>query len=298
MNPFKDVLDELTRFRTRDTCCAGVHVATVVRFAGSCARSGSATIEVDDPTIAAWIYADLHFLSGRPPLFRRAEAHAGRGAVRYHADLSPPGSVVPGTDPVVLARARRPRDWVQDRTCCARAFWRAALILRGRRRRAGHQGDLEVSCPDHDAAEALHAAATGMKVATTRRVERGRPVVIVRSAAKAARLLDELGAPDSAGRWRAIVPRTVRPSTTSIARYNVERARSASRELCARLREALDVLGRDAPEELRLAAERRLAHPDLSMGRLAAECDPPRSRNTFTRQLRRLLELADRQRFQ
>ncbi|NUT96437.1 MAG: DNA-binding protein WhiA [Saccharothrix sp.] len=300
MTPFKDVLDELTRFRTADHCCARVHLAAVVRLSGSPEPLDATTVEVDDPAIAAWVCADLHFLCGRSPLFRRVESHTARGATRYRADLAPPGPGATahggGADPVVAALHVPPQHWSQGRVCCSRALWRAALILRGRRRRVGYHGDLEASCPDRDTAEALQSAAAMLGIATTRRVERGGPVVIVRTAARVSRLLDDLDATGAATRWAAIVTTAARPTNGSIALYNVERARTTSRELCARLREALEVLGRDAPEGLRAFAERRLAHPDVSLTQLAAECDPPLSRNTFARHLRRLIDLAERHR--
>jgi DNA-binding protein WhiA len=60
------------------------------------------------------------------------------------------------------------------------------------------------------------------------------------------------------------------------------------------VRQALAVLGDTAPPDWAAAAQLRLAHPDLTLPRLAELASPPLTKDTIAGRIRRLIEMAGR----
>ncbi|MEU7524311.1 DNA-binding protein WhiA [Saccharothrix sp. NPDC042600] len=293
MDHFDNVLAELCAQRRHRPCCARVHVSSVIRFAGRHVGPGhgvGAIVDLDRPDLARWVEANSDILHQR----RRSTRHvvhqdpAGRQRYRVPFHQAPAAPGAPSLDRVFLDNPLR---WQAGGPCCTRALWRAALLCRGRRRRQGSGGAIEVWCPDGPACGALVSAGAMMGVGVRRRQERHGQFVVVHRTAQVVELLLQLGAYRAAEDWPAVVPPQVEEN--SIARFNQARARDRSRALHHKLHRALDILGADAPAELVATARHRLAHPDMSLDALARRARPPRSASTLSRRLRRLILLAD-----
>lgn len=82
----------------------------------------------------------------------------------------------------------------------------------------------------------------------------------------------------------------------ALADANRSRARHASDEKSKAVRDALDILGADAPYRLVEAGRLRLAYPGLSLRDLGAKANPPMSKDVIAALLTRLLAKAERRR--
>lgn len=75
---------------------------------------------------------------------------------------------------------------------------------------------------------------------------------------------------------------------------NMRRSIHAAQVNCARVERALEILGDDISEHLKLAAELRLTHRQASLDELGRLADPPLSKDAIAGRIRRLLVTADK----
>ena len=61
-----------------------------------------------------------------------------------------------------------------------------------------------------------------------------------------------------------------------------------------RVQRALEILGPDVPEHLRVAGDLRVAHKQASLEELGALADPPMTKDAVAGRIRRLLAMADK----
>ncbi|HWV48626.1 MAG TPA: DNA-binding protein WhiA, partial [Microbacterium sp.] len=63
---------------------------------------------------------------------------------------------------------------------------------------------------------------------------------------------------------------------------------------CALVERALEILGEDVPDHLKVAGELRLSHRDASLDELGHHADPPLTKDAVAGRIRRLLAMADK----
>jgi DNA-binding protein WhiA len=194
------------------------------------------------------------------------------------------------------APVERPPKRVVGRACCRGAYLRGA-ILGGGSLSVPRSPHLEVRTTSREGAEFLCrvAAADDVRLAV---LDRGRHAVAYAKGLDAIEaLLGAAGATDAvlALEERSIVA-SARAEANRLANADhanlVRTSRAAQEQL-----EALRALQRDGvfeslPDRLQEVARLRLRHPQLPLRELAARCDPPSTKASVHRRLRRLLELA------
>jgi hypothetical protein len=183
-------------------------------------------------------------------------------------------------------------------TCCSRSRVRGAFLALGSVNRPDRPPHLEIPVRDHVAAERLLEDLAALEVPAALRMRRSRPVVTVRSAAAVGDALSSIGA--QGGRLlfeegrvvrdvRAFVNRTLNAETANLRRT----VDAAVRQLDAVQRLTDDGARWEAlPAAVRAAGLLRRAHPDASLGRLAAQAGI--SRPAMAGRLHRLVESAQR----
>jgi len=194
-------------------------------------------------------------------------------------------------------RARPPRRLL-GRACCRAAYLRGALLAAGSVS-GPPSPHLEVRCETRAGAEAVARAAAEegvelrvsghdeQSVAYAKGIDRIAGVLAAAGASDAALALQERAVVGSA---RARANRLANADHANLVRAG--RAAHAQIEAVRRLQRAhrLDEL----THPLREIAELRLAHPSLSLRELGAKCNPPVSKATAHRRLRRVLRIAQR----
>ncbi|MGH8970975.1 MAG: DNA-binding protein WhiA, partial [Actinomycetes bacterium] len=111
-------------------------------------------------------------------------------------------------------------------------------------------------------------------------------------------LLTRLGAHDSLLAWEERrMRREVRATANRLANFddaNMRRSARAAVAAGARVARALEILGDDVPDHLRVAGELRLAHKQASLEELGALADPAMTKDAVAGRIRRLLAMADK----
>lgn len=179
-----------------------------------------------------------------------------------------------------------------------KAAWRGAFMAHGRISDIGTAGYLEVICPTHEAALALQGAAHRLGISAKTRQVRSSERVTLRDPDAIERLLNLIGAPQSAREWTG--KRTdgePRGKTNRLANFddaNMRRSAKAAAEATEKVRNAFQVLGEDIPPKLRAAGQLRLDHRDASLEELGRLADPPISKDAIAGRIRRLLQKAEK----
>jgi cell division protein WhiA len=127
---------------------------------------------------------------------------------------------------------------------------------------------------------------------------RGIDRVVVRDGDAIGALLTRLGAHESVLAWEERrMRREVRATANRLANFddaNMRRSARAAVAAGARVQRALEILGEDIPDHLRVAGELRLAHKQASLEELGTLADPPMTKDAVAGRIRRLLALADK----
>ena len=190
------------------------------------------------------------------------------------------------------APLERPPRRVVARSCCRGAYLRGAF-LGGGSVSLGREPHLELRTASRESAALLGrlARAEGVELEVA---ERGSHALAYAKSWEAIEsLLAVMGAEETvlALEERAVVAET-RGRANRLANADhanlVRTRRAARRQLEALARLDLDTL----PDPLREAAELRLRHPSASLRELASRADPPATKASLHRRLRRLEELA------
>jgi hypothetical protein len=111
-------------------------------------------------------------------------------------------------------------------------------------------------------------------------------------------MLTRLGAHDAVMAWEERrMRREVRATANRLANFddaNLRRSARAAVAAGARVERALEILGDEVPEHLRLAGTLRLAHKQASLEELGQLADPPMTKDAVAGRIRRLLAMADK----
>jgi DNA-binding protein WhiA len=187
---------------------------------------------------------------------------------------------------------------VSGALCDAESAWRGAFLAHGSLTEPGRSSALEITCPGPEAALALVGAARRLGIAAKAREVRGVDRVVVRDGDAIGALLTRLGAHDSVLAWEERrMRREVRATANRLANFddaNMRRSARAAVAAGARVQRALEILGEDIPDHLRVAGELRLAHKQASLEELGTLADPPMTKDAVAGRIRRLLALADK----
>lgn len=189
---------------------------------------------------------------------------------------------------------------VNGGVCDAAAVWRGAFLVAGALKVNGRSSDrLVLTCPSREAAMALVGAARRLGVLARARELRGHQQVRVREADSIHRLLTTMGVRETMNIQQCPAPtRTSAHDASGVGSFqeaNLRRAQSAAARACARVEDAMSVLGGRGPQHLVEAATLRLAYPDASLEELGQRyANPPMTKDAIAGRLRRLVELADR----
>jgi len=178
------------------------------------------------------------------------------------------------------------------------AVWRGAFLARGSLTEPGRSMALEVTCPSHEAAQALVGSARRISVPVKAREVRGVDRVVVRDGEAISALLAKMGAHESVLAWEELqVRREVSGTANRLANFddaNLRRSARAAVTASARVQRAMEILGNDIPEHLRVAGELRMEHKQASLEELGQMHDPPLTKDAVAGRIRRLLAMADK----
>jgi DNA-binding protein WhiA len=215
-------------------------------------------------------------------------AKDGEALARQTGLLDGRGRPVRGLPPQVVSGA----------PCDAEAAWRGAFLAHGSLTEPGRSSALEITCPGPEAGLALVGAARRLGISAKAREVRGVDRVVVRDGDAISVLLTRLGAHDSVMAWEERrMRREVRATANRLANFddaNMRRSARAAVAAGARVQRALEILGEDIPDHLRVAGELRLAHKQASLEELGTLADPPMTKDAVAGRIRRLLAMADK----
>lgn len=301
-----DAKDELSRVHIDNTNARKAEVTALLRYTEALRIVDNHLIvaaELDLASTARRLKANIEELYGCHVSARVLPAGATRPAAGY--------LIYVGKDAEQLARRtglldRRgapvrgmPPHIVSGTIADAESVWRGAFQARGSLVDNGRTTALEVHCPGPEAALALVGAARKLGVHAKMRVIQERDRVTIRDN-DISELLSRMGAHHTRPIWDAhITRRSARASIAGdqLANFNEanrRRASLAAAEAVARVQRALEILGPSAPPLLADAGQLRIAHPDVSLDKLAQLAEPPISKDTVAGRIRRLIRLADR----
>src|SRR6478735_3727371 len=300
-----EVKDELSRLVVNSVSARRAEVASLLRFAGGLhIVSGRVVVEaeVDLGIIARRLRKDIYDLYGYNAVVHVLSASGIRKSTRYVVRVAKDGEALARQTGLLDLRGRPvrglPAQVVGGSVADAEAAWRGAFLAHGSLTEPGRSSALEVSCPGPEAALALVGAARRLGVSAKAREVRGVDRVVVRDGDAIGALLTRLGAQDSRLAWEERrMRREVRATANRLANFddaNMRRSARAAVAAGARVQRALEILGDDIPDHLRVAGELRLAHKQASLEELGTLADPPMTKDAVAGRIRRLLALADK----
>ena len=180
----------------------------------------------------------------------------------------------------------------------AEAAWRGTFLAHGSLTEPGRSSALEVSCPGPESALALVGAARRLGISAKARDVRGVDRVVIRDGEAIGELLTRLGAHESVLTWEERrMRREVRATANRLANFddaNMRRSARAAVAAGARAQRALEILGDDVPDHLKLAGTLRVEHRQASLEELGQLHDPPLTKDAIAGRIRRLLAMADK----
>ena len=300
-----DVKAELVSIRNAAPNVRVAEVTTILRFAGglhSIAGRVAVEAELDAEALARRVVRDLVEIYGVRPETAQVQPGAGQEGVRYAVRVIAAGETL-ARQTGLLDQRRRPVRGLPNRlTTGSReelaGLWRGAFLAAGSLGEPGRSAVLEVACPTSEAAMALVGAAHRLGIAAKAREVRGTPRVVVREGDAIRALLTLMGAGRTAAEWEELRQRReVRAGVNRLVNFddaNLRRSAQAAVAACARVERALQILGDEVPDHLRLAGELRLAHRDASLDELGHHADPPLTKDAVAGRIRRLLAMADK----
>ena len=286
----RDAKDEVAAAHFNRTCCSAAFVRALQLYAKISRHSAQTALTVasERASVARAVIAAAHAagVDARTP---RASSH--RAGKRWAVTL-----------PASNKRAdSRPSDRVPipQRTCCRRAWLRAAFLACGSVSNPSHGYHLEFFCRDERGARALTQLISGFGIDVGVGRRRRRPLVYVKDAVAVSALLGQMGANHAVLRLegqRALnqTKNAIRRTVNSEAANAARAAASAARQRDAATR-AIAKLGiiRISPA-LREAAQLRIAYPTRTLRELARAARPPISKAAMASRLRLLERLIER----
>jgi DNA-binding protein WhiA len=299
------VKDELAHLIVTRPCCRKAEVSSMLRFAGGLhIVSGRIVVEaeIDTGATARRLRKDIAEVYGHASDVAVVAPGGLRKGSRYLVRVAKDGEALARQTGLLDGRGRPvrglPPQVVSGALCDAESAWRGAFLAHGSLTEPGRSSALEITCPGPEAALALVGAARRLGISAKAREVRGVDRVVVRDGDAIGALLTRLGAQDSRLAWEERrMRREVRATANRLANFddaNMRRSARAAVAAGARVQRALEILGDDIPDHLRVAGELRLAHKQASLEELGTLADPPMTKDAVAGRIRRLLALADK----
>lgn len=299
------VKDELSRLNVTKPCCRKAEVSSMLRFAGGLhIVSGRIVVEAELDTAAAArrLRGHIQEMYGQPSDLVVLTAGGLRRTSRYVVRVTEDGEALARQSGLVDLRGRPVRGLpprvVNGAVCDAQAAWRGAFLAHGSLTEPGRSCSLEVTCPGPEVALALVGAARRLELAAKAREVRGIDRVVMRDGDAIGAMLTRLGAHDAVLSWEERrLRREVRATANRLANFddaNLRRSARAAVAAGARVQRALEILGADVPDHLKVAGELRLAHKQASLEELGALAEVPMTKDAVAGRIRRLLAMADK----
>ena len=300
-----DVKAELAAVAVTKPACRTAEIATMLRFGGGLhVAGGKIVIEADFDTGAAarrlrTAIFDLYgftcdFVVVTPSGLRRGTRYIVR-LIRHGDDLARQTGLVDRRGRPVRGL---PSALVGGGIDVATAVWRGAFLAHGSLTEPGRSMSLEITCPGSESALALVGVARRLGVQAKAREVRGVDRVVIRDGDAIAAMLTRMGAHETLLAWEERrMRREIKASVNRLANFddaNLRRSARAAVAAGARVERALEILGDDVPEHLRVAGLLRLEHKQASLEELGQLHQPPLTKDAVAGRIRRLLATADK----
>lgn len=300
-----EVKAELAAVPVTKPAARKAEVASMLRFAGGLHIAGGRIIveaDLDTGGAARRLKTAIFDLYGFSCEFVVITPSQLRRGTRYIVRLIRDGDALARQTGLIDSRGRPvrglPAALVGGGLDVSTALWRGAFLAHGSLTEPGRSMAMEVTCPGSEAALALVGAARRMGISAKARDVRNVDRVVIRDGDAIAAMLTRLGAHDTLLRWEERrMRREIKASTTRLANFddaNLRRSARAAVAAGARVERALELLGEDVPEHLRVAGLLRLEHKDASLEELGQLHVPPLTKDAVAGRIRRLLATADR----
>jgi hypothetical protein len=280
-------------------------VTSLLRFAGGLHIVAGRVVveaEVDLGSIARRLRKDIFDLYGYNAVVHVLSASGIRKTTRYVLRVANDGEALARQTGLLDGRGRPvrglPPQVVSGAGCDSVAAWRGAFLAHGSLTEPGRSSALEVTCPGPEAALALVGAARRLGIAAKAREVRGVDRVVIRDGDAIGALLTRLGAHESLMAWEERrMRREVRATANRLANFddaNLRRSARAAVAAGARVERALEILGDEVPDHLKMAGDLRLDHKQASLEELGQLHVPPLTKDAIAGRIRRLLAMADK----
>lgn len=296
---------ELAQLPVPKECCRRAETITLLRLCDSLRVADNRPVveaELDSLEIAKRLRANIKELYGHNSQITSGQSTSGKKEPVYvvrvtnGADrLARQTGLVDGSGRPVVGF---PPAIVVGTACDSIAAWRGAFQARGQLTTPGRASALEVTCPGPEVALALVGAARRISVTAKAREVRGAERVVVREGDAIGALLGRMGAHQTLLTWEERrMHREVRTTANRLANFddaNQRRSARAAVAAGARAQRALDILGGEVPDHLRLAGNLRVTHREASLEELGKLHEPPLTKDAIAGRIRRLLAMADK----
>ncbi len=296
---------ELASVNVTKSCCRKAEVSSILRFAGGLHIQGGRIVveaELDTGASARRIRRDILEIYGHQSDVVVISGGGLRKGTRYVVRVVKDGEALARQTGLLDNRGRPvrglPPQVVSGSGCDAVAAWRGAFLAHGSLTEPGRSSALEVTCPGPEAALALVGAARRIGISAKAREVRGVDRVVIRDGDAISSLLARLGAHESLLAWEERrLRREVRATANRLANFddaNLRRSARAAVAAGARVDRALEILGEEVPDHLKLAGSLRVEHKQASLEELGQLHDPPLTKDAIAGRIRRLLAMADK----
>ena len=286
-------------------CCRKAEVSSMLRFAGGLhIVSGQIVIEaeLDTSGAARRLRKDIAEIYGHGSDLVVVTGRGIKKSSRYVVRVTKDGEALARQTGLIDNRGRPvrglPPQVVSGGSCDAVAAWRGAFLAHGSLTEPGRSSALEVTCPGPEAALALVGAARRLGISAKSREVRGVDRVVIRDGDAIGALLTRLGAHESLMAWEERrMRREVRATANRLANFddaNLRRSARAAVAAGARVDRALEILGDEVPDHLRVAGHLRLQHKQASLEELGQLHEPALTKDAIAGRIRRLLAMADK----
>jgi DNA-binding protein WhiA len=299
------VKSELASTTITKACCRKAEVASVLRFAGGLHIVAGRVVveaELDTGAAARRLRKDIAEIYGHESEVVVMQGSGLRKGTHYIVRVPRGGEVLARQTGIVDSAGRPvrglPPQVVNGSSCDAVAAWRGTFLAHGSLTEPGRSSSLEVSCPGPEAALALVGAARRLGISAKAREVRGVDRVVIRDGEAIGALLTRLGAHESLLAWEERrMRREVRATANRLANFddaNMRRSARAAVAAGARAQRALEILGDEVPDHLKMAGALRVEHRQASLEELGQLHDPPLTKDAIAGRIRRLLAMADK----
>jgi DNA-binding protein WhiA len=300
-----ELKDELARVEVSKSTVRAAELATVLRFCGGLhlvAGKIVVEVEVDTAQLARRVRKGLTEVYGVESELAVIAPGGIRKTTHYRIKVTDNAETLARQTGLIDTKNRPvrglPAALVSGSKADAQAVWRGAILAHGSLTDPGRSAILEITAPGNEAAMALVGVARRLNVFAKVREARGVYRVVVREGDAIVEILKHVGAHGVVLKYEELrVRREVRGKQNRLANFdNANLMRSAQAAVAAgqRVKRAMEILGNDIPDHLRVAGELRLSHRDASLDDLGRLATPPLTKDAIAGRIRRLLDLADK----